>query len=221
MDRVLQGKIDDLERAIQRLALLQAHDAFCLLKNSIAMPKLLYVLRTSPCFDNILLDIFDDTLRRGLSLVLNVELSDKQWKQANLPVHMGGLGVSSAGMLASSAFLASAAATLPLQDAILARSVHREEDPAMRSAILVWTEISQSTISANALKHVKKALDSPVTASVYQMLLADPHNTPIDAARLRAMASEHAGDFLHAAPITAVGLRLSDEAIRVAVDHRL
>ena len=52
MARVLQGKIDDLGRAIQRLALLQAHDALCLLKNSIAMPKLLYVLRTSPCFDN-------------------------------------------------------------------------------------------------------------------------------------------------------------------------
>ena len=79
MDRVLQGKIDDLGRVIQRLALLQAHDALCLLKNSIAMPKLVYVLRTSPCFDNQLLDVFDDTLRCGLSLVLNVELSDKQW----------------------------------------------------------------------------------------------------------------------------------------------
>ena len=40
MNRVLQGKIDDLGRAIQRLALLQAQDALCLLKNSIAMPKL-------------------------------------------------------------------------------------------------------------------------------------------------------------------------------------
>ena len=125
-------------------------------------------------------------------------------------------------MLTSSAFLASAAATLPLQDAILARSVHVEEDPAMRSAILVWTEISQSTIPANALKHVQKAWNSPVTASVYQNLLpADPHNTPIDAARLTPVTSEHAGDWLRAAPITAVGLRLSDEAIRVAVGHRL
>ena len=60
-----------------------------------------------------------------------------------------------------------------------------------------------------------------MTASVYQKLLADPHNTPIDAARLRAVASEHAGYWLHAAPITAVGLRLSDEAIRILVGHRL
>ena len=138
MDRVLQGKIDDLRRAIKRLALLQEHDALCLLKNLIAMPKLLYVLRTSPCFDNPLLDIFDDILRRGLSLELNVELSDKQWDQANLPVHMSGLGVRSAGMLASSAFLDSTAAMLPLQGVILSKSVHGEEDPAVRSPILVW-----------------------------------------------------------------------------------
>ena len=91
----------------------------------------------------------------------------------------------------------------------------------MRSAILVRTEISQSTIPANALSHVQKAWDSMLTASVYQKLIADPHNTSIDAARLGAVALEHAGDWLHDAPITAVGLRLSDEAIIVAVGHRL
>ena len=92
MNRILQDKIDDLERAIKRLALLHEHNALCLLKNSMAMPKPLYDLRTSPCFDNPLLDIFDDTLRRGLSLVLNVELCDKQWDEANLPVHMSDMG---------------------------------------------------------------------------------------------------------------------------------
>ena len=59
------------------------------------MPKLLYLLRTSPCFDNPLMASFDDILRHGLSLILNVELDDKQWSQATLLVHMGGLGVRS------------------------------------------------------------------------------------------------------------------------------
>ena len=119
-DKFLQKKIAHLERAMKRLTLLQAHDALCLLKNSIAMPKLLYLLRTSPCFDNPLLASFDDTLRRGMSLVLNVEHDDKQWSQATLPVHIGGVELRSTCMLAPSACLASAAATLPLQDAILA-----------------------------------------------------------------------------------------------------
>ena len=55
-----------------------------------------------------------------------------------------------------------------------------------------------------------------MTAAVNKNLLADSSNTPTDAARVGAVASEHAGDWLHAAQITAVGLRLSDEAMRVA-----
>jgi len=40
-------------------------------------------------------------------------------------------------------------------------------------------------------------------------------------ARFLAAQSAHAGDWLHAPPITAVCLRLSNEAIRVAVGMRL
>ena len=185
------------------------------------MTKLVCVFRTSPCFDNSLLDIFDVALRLRLSLVLNVELSDKQWPQANLSVHMGNLGLRSAGLPATSTFLAAAAATLPLQDAILSKSVQGEEDPAVRSAILVWAKISQSMIHANAIGHIQKVWDRLVTATVYHKLLADLCNTPTDVTRLRAVASGHAGDWLHAASITAVLLRLSDEAIWVAMGHRL
>jgi hypothetical protein len=39
-DIALKQKNDDLERAISRLLLLQAHDALDLLKNSLGMPKL-------------------------------------------------------------------------------------------------------------------------------------------------------------------------------------
>ena len=60
-------KIDDLSRAIERLTLLQAHDALVILKNSLAIPKLLYLLRTSDCGVNPLLSEFDNTLRLGLT----------------------------------------------------------------------------------------------------------------------------------------------------------
>ena len=118
------------------------------------MPKLVYVFRTSPCFDIPLLNIFGDTLRRGLSLVLNVELSDKQWEQANLPVHMEGLEVRSACVMETSGCLASTAATLSLQNAIFSMSVHGEEDPAVKAVMLVWTKTSQSTVRVNALEQI-------------------------------------------------------------------
>jgi len=69
-DKAIQDKIDDLTRAVERLKHLQAHDALVILKNSLAIPKLLYLLRTSQCSDNPLLRQFDDTLRTGLITIL-------------------------------------------------------------------------------------------------------------------------------------------------------
>ena len=58
---------------------------------------------------------FDNTLRSGLTSILNVDLNENQW---TLPVGDGGLGIRSAQMLAHSAFLASAASTFQLQHAV-------------------------------------------------------------------------------------------------------
>ena len=44
---------------------------------------------------------------------------------------------------------------------------------------------------------------------------------PLDQARLLAAQSEHSGDWLHAAPITSVGLRMSNDTVRIAVCLRL
>ena len=43
----------------------------------------------------------------------------------------------------------------------------------------------------------------------------------VDKVRLLAATATHSGDWLQAAPIASVGLKLSDEAVRVAVAHRL
>ena len=54
-DMAIQHKIDDLSTALERLQHLHAQDALVILKNSLAIPKLLYLLRTSECYDNPLL----------------------------------------------------------------------------------------------------------------------------------------------------------------------
>jgi len=61
---VLESKCEDLARAVSRLALLHAHDALVILRNSLSVPKLRYLLQTAECsgrpaplqFDNILRD---------------------------------------------------------------------------------------------------------------------------------------------------------------------
>ena len=73
------------------------------------MPKFLYFLRTSPCFwQNDFLERYEKLLRNSLCKITNVTMDDNQFLQAVLPAAKGGLGVSSARLLALPAFLASA-----------------------------------------------------------------------------------------------------------------
>ena len=108
------------------------------------MPKLLYTLRTSPCADNRILFDFDETLRSGLTTILDVDISNDHWLQASLYVRNGGLGIRSVEILAPSAFLASAAFTLQLQNAILHASIRDLEDIYERGAFSSWTKLSQT-----------------------------------------------------------------------------
>ena len=78
VNTALQAKIQDLEWSVELLSLLQAHDALCLLKNALTMPKLQYILRMSSCAGNPLLSAFDIVLRLGLFKILNVDLNDSQ-----------------------------------------------------------------------------------------------------------------------------------------------
>jgi len=93
-----------------------------------------WLLRTSQCSDNPLLRQFDDTVRTGLITILNVDINNDQWLQASLPVGDGGLGIRSAEMLAPSAYLASAASTLLLQQSILTDSIWMQGDQTVASA---------------------------------------------------------------------------------------
>ena len=131
-------------------------------KNAMAVSKLQYILRTTPCAGNSFLSTFDKVLHCGLSKILNVNLNDTQWTQATLPVYMGDLGVRSAFMLASSAFLASAAATLSLQEAILPDQVHSTADLAVSMSLSVWKTLTPDGQPSNTTKHIQKAWDTPV-----------------------------------------------------------
>jgi len=68
--------------------------------------------------------------------------------------------------------------------------------------------------------HIQKVWDGLVATNVQSAILSRARCT-VDKTRLLAASSRHSGDWLHAPSITAVGLRLSGEVVRVAVAHRL
>ena len=88
-------------------------------------------LRSAPCSGHIALLAFDSVLRKSISEILNINIDDIRWEQASLPV--GGSGIRSANQLASSAFLASAAATAALVHQILPLRLSTVADPFVDS----------------------------------------------------------------------------------------
>ena len=217
MDACLLRHCENLERAIDRLQLIAAHDALVLLKNSLSAPRLLFTLRAAHCSGNPLLERFDKQLRSAAGKICNVDLTEGQWLQASFPARYGGLGVRSVVSLASSAFLASAAATANLQAHILQSSPIGTADCTFDKASAEWSSMTGMSLPADSRQ---KSFDEGVVKGQYGALLSGQPDA-YHKARLRAAASARSGDWLHALPITSCGLRLSDDDIRVAVGLRL
>jgi len=133
-------------------------------------------------------------------------------------VWSGGLGVRGVSQLASSAFLASAAGTLDLQALILRNSPAADDDTDI--ALNQWRSLAGLSESDSRPVGSQRVLDSIMVGHIFQSLLGN-QTTQYHKARLLAAAADHSGDWLHAVPISACGLRLTDESIRVAVGLRL
>ena len=122
-------------------------------------------------------------------------------------------------MLASSAFLASAANTHDLQKQILFRC-DPCPDAAFTSACSVCSSTHNLPCRSPPFSSKQKAWDTPFIEIDKNIVLSgaqDNHHR----ARVLAVCARHARDWLHSSPISSYGLRLDNEMIRVAVGLRL
>ena len=138
------------------------------LRNCFRVLKLLYILRMSECSDNMILDQFDKLLRDGLTKILQIDLDDK-WRQVNLPIGFGGLGIRSAKTLAPCAFFASAASTRTLESSILRQSFRDMKDTTVDSTLPIWSSLSQIKEPHNMHQHIQKAWDSIVASAQVEL----------------------------------------------------
>ena len=217
LDKTWSDRCDELAVAVDRLATLGSQNALILLRSSLSAPKVLHLLRCSPSVSNPFLERFDTLLRSAIQRITNSDLTDIQWLQASLPVKDGGLGVRRVSSLALPAFLASAASTRSLQDAILSNCTC-STGCFHTDYLSIWS--STNGPLPDTLPSKQPFWDRPGLLADRAMVETNL-NTTFQRACFLAASSPHTGDWLFALPIASCGLQLDDEAVRIAVGIRL
>ena len=212
---MLDEKIKELEKISDVIDKLDAHYGFYLLKNCFSMPKLLYFLRTSPCFlQNDFLERYDKLLRNSLCKVTNVKMDDNQFLHTVLPAAKGGLGVSSARLLALPAFLASAVGA---KDALSEIFGLEHVDGTYDDALKRWFDLGKIEMAPE--NGIQKNWTEPIFDSEIADLIL--RLEPTDVKRLNAFQDRFGSQWLNVIPCKNLRLKLSNQQLRIAIGLRL
>ena len=221
MSETLQDKSNLLALLGERVRNLPAHEGFFLLKHSLSIPKIMFLLQTAPCFLSSHISTYDDLLKSLLSDIVNVHLEqDNSWLQATLPTKNGGTGIRRASQLAPSAFLASAAGCSDLACCILPTGCPLVSSDLMESALAIWGNDHEEPQPTGSMAALQKSWDLPKVKATYKYLLQSAPDAS-SRARLLSAACKESGAWLDAPPVTSLGLRMDNEVIRIALGLRL
>ena len=219
IDTVLSNKLTDFQRLASRLTTLGAHDALFLLKNCFGMPKLLYTLRSAPCYQSSILTQYDTVIRRTLQLILNLDLTESVWNQATLPVSRGGLGVRLATDWRCLLFFR----LLPEP-----RSWQCVSYQIAYKILLGYKTFSTPRHASNDKPrcHSEFPDTDKIESQKHGTHRWSPRNWMSCTYPSRVCSTycgycTHSGDFLNAVPCSAVGTRLDDTSLRLAIALRL
>ena len=198
LESTVEEKTQVLEAFSQKLRRIDAHYALFLIQNCLHLPRLLYVLRTSPCFKLCeKLQRIDNYLRAFLESICNVSLSESRDKQVFLPVKLGGMGIPSAVLTAHSAFLASAVCSEPLSQNL---NLNLRSDRDDEYALTAWYELSGVYAMPVAKREVQKNWSTPVLGKLKTDIEQSLDQTQSE--RFSLTQGRYAGAWLNAIPMS-------------------
>ena len=187
-------RLEQIATLGQSLQGLSSHHRLFLLKHCVGIPRLLYMIRSSPCFlvPEVLRNI-DASFHQFLTETLNIQLDDKAWRQASLPVKAGGLGVRRIEDLALPAYLSSSSASeaLVLQ---IAPSAAEPFGLLVSAALEAWSAAAGNGVDPPTQPSASRqsSWDTPLVTHAHKDLLSGASDQ--DALRLRSVSAEDVGE---------------------------
>ena len=94
--------------------------------------------------------------------------------------------------------------------------IRRSRHTAVSNIKTTWRCLAKTTEPSDLSKHIQRSWDAPVTTAAYNVLMSTSQS-PFESSSSHSTRRR----LLLAPPLTAVGLRLSDEPIRIAIGYRL
>ena len=206
----IKTKLNALRTMISRLKTIDPHQAFVLLKNSFAIPKLIYLLRSSPAFqEKDLLEEFDMIMRNSMSSITNIEFTDASWTQASLPARSGGLGIRKSTDIALPSYISSALSASSLVEALLS-SVSDLAPFEVPAAVELWKARGPELVEPEGESGFRqRAWDRPHIALIQKGLLDSADQ--FARARLLASSQPESGAWVSAIPVPSLGTQLNLE----------
>ena len=151
--------------------------------------------------------------------ILNISMSPPSYEQATLPIACGGLGLRLATEIALVGYLSSVCATKETARLLLPPCFAETTNDLWESACAQWKVLaSQNSIPENPI--YQSTWDKELYEHKQQELLLSASSDE-EKARLLAVSSQSASDWLHAIPIPSLGLKLDPMSLRVACGLRL
>jgi hypothetical protein len=215
MQHSIESKMQDLQTIFNKLSILPSHYAFHVLKNCYSTPKLIYLLRTAPCFKLSLLNDVDSLIQKATREMTNINITDSALKQAMLPCRNGGIGIRNATELAVPAYLSSVLTSEDLASALnplFSRGSQFEEGHQ------TWK--IQTNLEWPPHPKFQKSWDLELVKIKCQELL-DKETDTYHQKRLQSLKNDYASDWLNAVPSKPIGTFLNDEELRAALCLRL
>jgi len=205
-----------LVKIIENLELIEPHQAFFILKNCLSIPKLIYLLRSAPCFKcKEELEVFDTAIKTNMEKICNVSSGEENWSQASLPIRHAGLDLCSATDLSLPCFLSLSHACKGLVNRLLPSLNLAIPDGEVNDAIDDWSEHHDSSPQE---KEIQAAWDDLACRDTLNSLLNT--NNPWNHCRLLAAQESHTAAWSEAFAIASVGNLLSADELHIAIALR-